>query len=74
MLSTTMAKNYGPPLTGYPGTSDNKTSEQMIDGIISTLSAKYHDPRPFIHIKVNCRTKLVISILRIFYAITILHA
>ncbi|XP_031777146.1 uncharacterized protein LOC100677930 isoform X2 [Nasonia vitripennis] len=51
MLSTTMAKNYGPPLTGYPGTSDNKTPEQMMDGIISTLSAKYYDPRPFIHIK-----------------------
>lgn len=47
-----MANNYGPPLTGYPGTSDNKTPEQMIEGIVSTLSSKYSDPRPFIHIKV----------------------
>ncbi|XP_011499761.1 PREDICTED: uncharacterized protein LOC105363708 [Ceratosolen solmsi marchali] len=51
LLSMSMANNYGPPLTGYPGTSENKTPEQMIDGIISTLAAKYYDPRPFIHIK-----------------------
>ena len=52
MLSTSLAKNYGPPLIGYPGTSENKTPEQMMEGIISTLSDKYCDPRPFIHIKV----------------------
>ncbi|XP_014210897.1 uncharacterized protein LOC106641130 [Copidosoma floridanum] len=51
MLSVSMAKNYGPPLTGYPGTSENNTPQKMMDGIISTLSAKYNDPRPFIHLK-----------------------
>ncbi|XP_058799619.1 uncharacterized protein LOC131669061 isoform X2 [Phymastichus coffea] len=51
MLSMSISNNYGPPLTGYPGTSENKTPEQMLEGILSTLSAKYYDPRPFIHIK-----------------------
>lgn len=53
MLSISIANNYGPPLTGYPGTSENRTPEQMIEGIVSTLSSKYSDPRPFIHIKVS---------------------
>ncbi|XP_014238652.1 uncharacterized protein LOC106660234 [Trichogramma pretiosum] len=51
MLSESLAKNYGPPLIGYPGTSENRTSEQMMEGIVSTLSASYNDPRAFIHIK-----------------------
>ena len=48
-----MAKYYGPPLTGYPGSSGNQTMEQMLEGMKSTLSSKQSDPRPFIHIKVG---------------------
>ncbi|KAJ8687906.1 hypothetical protein QAD02_023701, partial [Eretmocerus hayati] len=51
MLSLSMVKKYGPPLTGFPGTSENKTPEQMMDGIISTLSAKNNDSRTYIHIQ-----------------------
>lgn len=62
MLSMIVAKNYGSPLTGYPGTSENKTPEQMLEGILSTLSAKYYDPRPFIHIKVKINVNFFLSL------------
>ncbi|XP_033222191.1 uncharacterized protein LOC117176193 isoform X2 [Belonocnema kinseyi] len=50
-LSQSVAKSYGPPLTGYPGSNENQTIEQMLEGMKSTLSSKQSDPRPFIHIK-----------------------
>lgn len=46
-----MADHYGVPLTGYPGSSRNNTSAEMIDGIISTVSTENDTPRPFVHIK-----------------------
>ncbi|KAG7209510.1 hypothetical protein KM043_015595 [Ampulex compressa] len=51
LLSSLTADHYGPPLTGYPGSSGNNTSKQMIEGILSTVSSKTHDSRSFIHIK-----------------------
>lgn len=51
LLSQLSAKHYGPPITGYPGSNGNKTPEQMLDGVISTISSDECDSRPFIHIK-----------------------
>ncbi|XP_076387306.1 RCC1 and BTB domain containing protein claret isoform X2 [Megachile rotundata] len=51
LLSSLAADHYGPPLTGYPGSSGNNTSKQMIEGVISTLSSDTHDSRSFVHIK-----------------------
>ncbi|XP_043498025.1 uncharacterized protein LOC122521394 isoform X1 [Polistes fuscatus] len=51
LLSSLMADHYGVPLTGYPGSSRNNTSAEMIDGIISTVSTENDTPRPFVHIK-----------------------
>ncbi|XP_076627928.1 RCC1 and BTB domain containing protein claret isoform X2 [Colletes latitarsis] len=51
LLSFLTAEYYGPPLTGYPGTSENNTSKQMIDGIMSTVSFETPDSRSFVHIK-----------------------
>ncbi|XP_034188520.2 RCC1 and BTB domain containing protein claret [Osmia lignaria lignaria] len=51
LLSSLTADHYGPPLTGYPGSSGNNTSKQMIEGIISTVSSNTHDSRSFVHIK-----------------------
>ncbi|XP_043461144.1 uncharacterized protein LOC122497855 [Leptopilina heterotoma] len=51
LLSQLIAKCFGPPLTGYPGSSENHTMDQMLEGMKSTLSSKQSDPRPFIHIK-----------------------
>lgn len=53
LLSSLTADHYGPPLTGYPGSSGNNTSKQMIEGVISTVSSNTHDSRSFVHIKVN---------------------
>ncbi|KAH0535397.1 uncharacterized protein LOC123267719 [Cotesia glomerata] len=47
LLSLLTAKNYGP--VGYA--KEGKTPEQMMEGIISAISTKSSDPRPFIHIK-----------------------
>lgn len=52
VLSLLMAKHYGPPLTGFPGSSENKTPEQMMEGVISTISSTSRDPKPYIHIQV----------------------
>ncbi|XP_076290430.1 RCC1 and BTB domain containing protein claret [Lasioglossum baleicum] len=51
LLSSLTADHYGPPLTGYPGSSANNTSKQMIEGVISTMSIETHDSRSFVHIK-----------------------
>ncbi|XP_015431451.1 PREDICTED: uncharacterized protein LOC107187791 [Dufourea novaeangliae] len=51
LLSSLMADHYGPPLTGYPGTSGNNTSKQMIEGVMSTVSCETPDSRSFVHIK-----------------------
>lgn len=48
-----MADQYGVPLTGYPGSSRNNTSADMIEGIISTVSTENDTPRSFVHIKVR---------------------
>ncbi|XP_057334647.1 uncharacterized protein LOC130673595 [Microplitis mediator] len=48
LLSLLTAKNYGP--VGYAG-KESKSPEQMMEGIISAISTKSTDPRPFIHIK-----------------------
>lgn len=53
LLSSLTADHYGPPLTGYPGSSGNSTLKQMIEGVISTVSSGAHDPRSFVHIKVS---------------------
>lgn len=53
ILSLAIANSYGSPLIGYPGTNDNKTSEQMMGGVISILPDKSDNPRPFILIKVR---------------------
>ncbi|XP_046742534.1 uncharacterized protein LOC124409162 [Diprion similis] len=53
LLSQLSAKHYGPPFTGYPGSNGNKTSEQMLDGVISTISAEECDSRPFIQVKAS---------------------
>ncbi|XP_076160766.1 RCC1 and BTB domain containing protein claret isoform X2 [Ptiloglossa arizonensis] len=51
LLSSLTADHYGPPLTGYPGTSGNNTSKQMIEGVMSTVSFETPDSRSFVHIK-----------------------
>ncbi|XP_076756092.1 RCC1 and BTB domain containing protein claret isoform X2 [Xylocopa sonorina] len=51
LLSSLTADQYGPPLTGYPGSSGNNTSKQMMEGVISTVSSNVHDSRSFVHIK-----------------------
>nr|XP_033323093.1 uncharacterized protein LOC117218656 [Megalopta genalis] len=51
LLSSLTADHYGPPLTGYPGSSANNTSKQMMEGVISTMSFETHDSRSFVHIK-----------------------
>ncbi|XP_076673695.1 RCC1 and BTB domain containing protein claret [Andrena cerasifolii] len=51
LLSSLTADHYGPPLTGYPGSSGNNTLKQMIEGVISTVSFETHDSRSFVHIK-----------------------
>ncbi|XP_012265195.2 uncharacterized protein LOC105691366 isoform X1 [Athalia rosae] len=51
LLAQLSAKHYGPPITGYPGSNGNRTPEQMLDGVISTISSEECDSRPFIHIK-----------------------
>ncbi|XP_046477721.1 uncharacterized protein ca [Neodiprion pinetum] len=51
LLSQLSAKHYGPPFTGYPGSNGNKTPEQMIDGVISTISSEECDSRPFIQVQ-----------------------
>ncbi|XP_043664622.1 uncharacterized protein LOC122627529 isoform X1 [Vespula pensylvanica] len=51
LLSSLMADHYGIPLTGYPGSSRNNTSADMIEGIISTVSTENDTPRSFVHIK-----------------------
>ncbi|XP_053987652.1 uncharacterized protein LOC128881032 [Hylaeus volcanicus] len=51
LLSSLTADHYGPPLTGYPGSSGNSTSKQMIEGVMSTVSFDAPDSRSFVHIK-----------------------
>lgn len=53
LLSSLTADQFGPPLTGYPGSSGNNTSKQMMEGVISTVSSNIHDSKSFVHIKVN---------------------
>lgn len=55
LLSSLTADHYGPPLTGYPGTSGNNTSKQMIEGVMSTVSFETPDSRSFVHIKVHIK-------------------
>ncbi|XP_003698590.1 uncharacterized protein LOC100869963 [Apis florea] len=51
LLSSLMADQFGPPLTGYPGSSGNNTSKQMMEGVLSTVSSNIHDSKSFVHIK-----------------------
>ncbi|XP_043788505.1 uncharacterized protein LOC122712731 isoform X1 [Apis laboriosa] len=51
LLSSLTADQFGPPLTGYPGSSGNNTSKQMMEGVISTISSNIHDSKSFVHIK-----------------------
>lgn len=51
LLSSLTADQFGPPLTGYPGSSGNNTSKQMMEGVISTVSSNIHDSKSFVHIK-----------------------
>lgn len=51
IFSHLMNQNYGPLLTDFFNTKENKSSEQIMEDIVSTLSSKSSDPRPFIHIK-----------------------
>ncbi|OAD60135.1 X-linked retinitis pigmentosa GTPase regulator like protein [Eufriesea mexicana] len=51
LLSCLTADHFGPPLTGYPGSSENNTSKQMMEGVISTISSNIHDSKSFVHIK-----------------------
>ncbi|KAK2577382.1 hypothetical protein KPH14_003497 [Odynerus spinipes] len=51
LLSSLMADHYGVPLTGYPGSSRNNTSAEMIEGIIGTVSTENDTARPFVQIK-----------------------
>ncbi|EFN66274.1 X-linked retinitis pigmentosa GTPase regulator-like protein [Camponotus floridanus] len=51
IFSSLMADNYGAPLNGYPGTSRNNSSQQMMEGIISTVSSEMEDSKLFAHIK-----------------------
>lgn len=53
LLSSLTADQFGPPLTGYPGSSGNNTSKQMMEGVLSTVSSNIHDSKSFVHIKVN---------------------
>lgn len=53
LLSSLMADQFGPPLTGYPGSSGNNTPKEMMEGVISTVSSNIHDSKSFVHIKVN---------------------
>lgn len=53
ILSSLMADNYGAPLNGYPGTSRNNSPQQMMEGIISTVSSEMEDSKLFVHIKVK---------------------
>ena len=48
-----MAEYYGTPLTGYPGSLENRTIKQMLKGMKPTLSSNQCNPRAFIHIKVG---------------------
>ncbi|XP_076231996.1 RCC1 and BTB domain containing protein claret [Calliopsis andreniformis] len=51
LLSSITADHYGPPLTGYPGSSGNSTLKQMMEGVMSTISCGGHNSRSFVHIK-----------------------
>ncbi|XP_071855799.1 RCC1 and BTB domain containing protein claret [Bombus fervidus] len=51
LLSCLMADKFGPPLTGYPGSSGNNTPKEMMEGVISTVSSNIHDSKSFVHIK-----------------------
>lgn len=53
VFSCLMADNYGAPLNGYPGASRNNSSQQMMEGIISTVSSEMEHSKPFAHIKVK---------------------
>ncbi|XP_034951162.1 uncharacterized protein ca [Chelonus insularis] len=50
LFSMLTAKNYGSSLINY-GFKENKSAEQMMEGIIGVISSKASDPRPYIHIK-----------------------
>ncbi|XP_050454237.1 uncharacterized protein LOC126852967 isoform X1 [Cataglyphis hispanica] len=51
VFSCLMADNYGAPLNGYPGASRNNSPQQMMEGIISTVSSEMEDSKLFAHIK-----------------------
>ncbi|XP_029664536.1 uncharacterized protein LOC115236290 isoform X3 [Formica exsecta] len=51
VFSCLMADNYGAPLNGYPGASRNNSSQQMMEGIISTVSSEMEHSKLFAHIK-----------------------
>ncbi|CAK9809769.1 X-linked retinitis pigmentosa GTPase regulator homolog [Anthophora plagiata] len=51
LLSSSTADHYGPPLTGYPGSSGNNTSKQMMEGVVNTMTSNIHDSKSFVHIK-----------------------
>ncbi|KOX68598.1 X-linked retinitis pigmentosa GTPase regulator like protein [Melipona quadrifasciata] len=51
LLSSLTADQFGPPLTGYPGSSGNNTSKEMMEGVISTVSSDIHGSKAFVHIK-----------------------
>ncbi|XP_011299545.1 uncharacterized protein ca [Fopius arisanus] len=51
LFSMLMDRSYDPPITGYLSSRESKTPGEMMEDIISTISSKSSDPRPFIHIK-----------------------
>ncbi|XP_029179044.1 uncharacterized protein LOC114946614 isoform X2 [Nylanderia fulva] len=51
IFSCLMADNYGAPLNGYPGSSKNNSSQQMMEGIVSTVFSEMEDSKLFAHIK-----------------------
>ncbi|XP_072761626.1 uncharacterized protein Ca isoform X2 [Anoplolepis gracilipes] len=51
IFSCLLADNYGAPLNGYPGESKNNSPQQMMEGIISTVSSEMEDSKLFAHIK-----------------------
>jgi len=62
-----MADNYGAPLNGYPGTSRNNSSQQMMEGIINTVSSEMEDSKLFAHIKVKCLSLIYIYFITLIY-------
>ncbi|XP_015122188.1 uncharacterized protein LOC107044705 [Diachasma alloeum] len=51
MFSMLMDRSYDPPINGYLSSKESKTPGEMMEDIISTISSKSSDPRPFIHIR-----------------------